>query len=123
MSDDAESILMQARNGSSRALEVFMWRVLKRTYPGWTWRTEVDPWGGVAKIQNMDLSTKFGYTIPIRSMTGKNTTAKTIRGGGEILERYRKKRSGVDFWDKFNVPRVTPNSLEAAGGDHSERLF
>ena len=118
-----ESIIEQAKGGDSRTIEVYAFRNLHKTYPNWNWRVECDPWGGVLQVQNMSLSTKYGYVIKLRELNGKNLTRKVINAGGEILERWRQRRGKTDFFEKEYLPRVKPHSLEAAGGDTSERVF
>ena len=68
---------------------------LEQKYPGWLWAVRVID-GGVG-VKSMRLSGNWGFILHADKID--NDYKVVVNAGGEILERYRQKRS------KFNEDR------------------
>jgi len=60
---------------------------LDKAYPGHLWAVDVN--GGMLNIRNLLLSAEWGYRIKVLSLyTASDLSARVLKGGGEILERF-----------------------------------
>lgn len=83
-----------------RELEVAeaMFRKLMEHYPGHFWTTEVNMRQGIAQIKIKHLMTAgHGYIIKLKDLWSDPGMMCVVRGGGEILERYKIPRSTFDL--------------------------
>ena len=73
---------------------------LHATYPGHLWGVTVLDDGAILDIRNLALSGIWGFRIKLADFIHSSSAlkAQVLRGGGELLERYRVSRSkhGVD---------------------------
>jgi hypothetical protein len=77
--------------------------LLHKHYPGHLWATAID--GGFLDIRNLMISGDMGYRVKIGQLfSGSDWDKKVMRAGGEILERYRKRRGVVDEAGIHNLP-------------------
>ncbi|MBF0423693.1 MAG: hypothetical protein HQL73_11950 [Magnetococcales bacterium] len=77
--------------------------LLWHAYPGYRWAVTVA--GGLARIRNLDLSGRWGFDLPLKTVTNDPLGQTVVRAGGEILERYRLARRPCDA-DRLNeLPR------------------
>lgn len=66
---------------------------LTKHYPGHLWAVNVDSHQGIATIQNMRLSGRWGFVLKLRDLAYEDEIAReAMRAGGELLERYRLSR-------------------------------
>lgn len=70
--------------------------VLERHYPGHFFLVEVDSRGGIAHISIPILTENWRYNIPLPLLHGDPSMRMVVKAGGEILERWRIPRSGLD---------------------------
>lgn len=67
--------------------------VLEKHYPGHLWAVKVDSSQGVAAVQNLRLSGRWGFMLKLRDLTYQDEIAReAMQAGGELLERYRLSR-------------------------------
>jgi len=59
-------------------------------YPGYLW--QVGMIGDVVYVQNLNLSKKQGFKVPVHDIDPEGRVL--MRAGGELLERYGCKRAG-----------------------------
>jgi hypothetical protein len=77
---------------------------LVKIYPNTNWNVQVDMTGGTVVVSNPDVSSKRGYHIDLnRSINEIEQMLGSV--GGEILERGRLARAGVDPDDVENRVR------------------
>lgn len=70
---------------------------LNAQYPGHLWAVRVQSRQGICTIHNMALSDQWGYVINVDKLfSASQLTAKAIKGGGEILERFKVARGRVN---------------------------
>lgn len=70
---------------------------LNAAYPGHLWAVNVNGAGGVADIYNFSLSGNWGFRIKLPQVYSMSDFRKqVIRGGGEMLERFRLSRGAAD---------------------------
>ncbi|MGH2721615.1 MAG: hypothetical protein ACRDJO_08435 [Actinomycetota bacterium] len=63
--------------------------VLDKHYPGHTWAVNVDSKQGIATVQNLRLSGRWGFYLKLRDLTYHDEIEReAMRAGGELLERY-----------------------------------
>lgn len=65
--------------------------MLHKHYPGYLWGVNVDPQGGIMTVMNLTLSGEWGFIIKLAKLDPEYRAV--MRGGGEILERFRLSRS------------------------------
>jgi hypothetical protein len=80
-------------------------------YPGYDWKVAVNAIGGIASIKLPRLHhSALGYNIPMDMLATDPNLLLVVRGGGELLERFRLSRTGVnkaEYTDKIkNRPAV-----------------
>ena len=74
-----------------------MAEALHAAYPGHLWAVQVSHETGMADIRNLYLSGNWGYRIKIPAIYSASDFKKQVlRGGGEMLERYRLRRGAAD---------------------------
>lgn len=74
-----------------------MAEALHAEYPGHLWAVQVIGEQGVCYIRNLALSGNYGYTILLPQVYSASDFRKqVVRGGGEILERFKQRRGAVD---------------------------
>lgn len=82
-----DSIRMDSQQMSDMLLAKNTADALDRAYPGHLWAVDVN--GGVLNIRNLLLSATMGWRIKVpRIYSASELHARTIRAGGEILERF-----------------------------------
>lgn len=70
---------------------------LHTAYPGHLWAVQVEGKKGVCYIRNLALVGNWGFVIKLPAIYSASEFKKRVlRGGGEILERYRLRRGAVD---------------------------
>lgn len=72
---------------------------LTRHYPGYQWGAKVK--GGMITVINATIPSGYGFQIPVADLEEK----VVIMAGGETLERYRLKASGLDIDRLLAQPR------------------
>lgn len=66
---------------------------LTKHYPGHPWAVNVDSRQGIATVQNMRLSGRWGFMLKLRDLAYEDEIAREAKqAGGELLERYRLSR-------------------------------
>jgi len=70
--------------------------VLIKHYPAHLWGVNVDLRGGIVQVTNMRLSGRWGFVLLLKDVLADTTNRLIINAGGELLERYRMKRTGFD---------------------------
>jgi hypothetical protein len=77
-----------------------MAETLHKHYPGHLWGVHCDWKGGVADIRNLGLSGNWGFRIVLKGPNGFYTASdldkQVMRGGGELLERFRQRRGAAN---------------------------
>jgi hypothetical protein len=71
--------------------------LLQQHYPGWTWAIQINQFGRMMNIFCLELHLTWGYTIRIMEAEHDPTRAIFIKAGGEILERFKMPRAGIDY--------------------------
>lgn len=75
-----------------------MAEALHAAYPGHLWAVQVQGKAGVADVRNLMLSGNWGFRIKLPAIYSASDFKKQVlRGGGEILERYRLRRGAADM--------------------------
>jgi len=90
---------------------------LTRHYPGHLWAVNVDSHQGVATIQNMRLSGRWGFVLKFPDLTYEDEIAReAMRAGGELLERYRLSRGRFrpDEYEILRTNKIGDFILDAA---------
>lgn len=62
---------------------------LNKHYPGYMWMLNIDVRGGVVDIQNLDISSRYGYREYLSIVQEDIGLKSIIRGAGEMLERAK----------------------------------
>lgn len=71
---------------------------LHTAYPGHLWAVQVQGDQGVATVRNLALVGNWGFILHLPTIYSASEYKKrVVRGGGEILERYRLRRGRADF--------------------------
>ena len=84
---------------SQKIAKIEMWMAkhlgsaLVRTYPGRQWGVQINLEGGLLVVLCPSLSNEKGYHILLKGDTIHALELKTLRAGGEILERYNVSRN------------------------------
>ena len=90
-------------DGRDDALVARILGKLWQHYPGWAWYVEIPPNQNIIVIKNFDLGARgkpWGFVIHKDSI---DPSLKIVmRGGGEILERWRRRRGRVAVADLMN---------------------
>lgn len=92
------------------ALAAVIWEHLQRLYPGHPWEVIVEHRTGMASIYLQGFSA-WGWHIRLADLKSDPGLRLVTKGGGELLERFRLPRSGLDFatflWahETFNTVR------------------
>lgn len=84
--------------------------MLHRHYPGHAWGVRCT--GGVAIVQNMALSGKWGFVLHSDKLQGPDAEKRVMRAGGELLERYRisRAKAGVEqAVERFKAVMARPS--------------
>lgn len=77
---------------------------LYTAYPGYLWGVNIE--GSVVNIRCINLSGMYGYTLHIPAIYSASEWKKSVmRAGGEILERYRQSRRGLNQQDVLQAKR------------------
>lgn len=70
---------------------------LHKHYPGHLWAVTCDGPKGIATIRNLMLSGNMGYVLHLSTIySASEWDKRVLMAGGEILERYRVMRAGLD---------------------------
>ena len=88
LNPNALQISLLAKRVATRTAEV-----LNRHYPRHVWRINVDPEGGVVNVQHRDLPGRWGFTDKLALWNER----RMVIFAGELLERYRVKRTMADI--------------------------
>jgi hypothetical protein len=76
---------------------------LEKHYPGYMWAADIQ--GGLLNIRNMNLSGRMGFTIKhVNSYSASDLDKQLMRGGGEILERFRVHRGNIEHDAVASLP-------------------
>lgn len=74
------------------------------SFPGYLWGVNVE--GSLVNIRCINLSGQYGYTLHIPAIYSASEWKKNVRNaGGEILERYRQSRRGLNEQDVLQAKR------------------
>lgn len=76
---------------------------LHKHFPGYMWAVHADAKNNIATVQNLALSGEFGFYLHLDKIDNHNK--KIIHAGGEILERYRVSRAGMDEAQVLDLKR------------------
>lgn len=83
---------------------------LHTAYPGHIWAVSVDGSIGFADVRNLALSGNWGYRLKLDKIYSASEFKKRVlRGGGEMLERYRMARG------KFREDQYSDIPMDFAG--------
>ena len=81
---------------------------LNKHYPGHLWAVYVKD--SLIYVKNLMLSGKWGFIVKTADcFSATELNRRLVRAGGELLERYRQRRTGVDMDGIMGQP------LDAAG--------
>jgi len=69
---------------------------LNKHYPGHAWAVTANVETGLVQVRNLKLSGKLGFILKMDDMSTDPGMRLVIRAGGEILERYRLSRRGIN---------------------------
>ena len=85
--------------GTDEFLCAAIFSVLFGSYPGHFWEVKADAAQGIAIIRiPILMGSTLGYTLHLDKITSPNDLKRAvIRAGGEILERWRIPRGGLDL--------------------------
>ena len=84
-------------NANDLVLSKDMAEALHAAYPGHLWAVQVQSKQGMADVRNLMLSGNWGFRIKLPAIYSASDFKKQVlRGGGEILERYRLRRGAAD---------------------------
>lgn len=72
-------------------------------YPGHPWLVQVPRDQGVAIIKHPMLSALYGMVIHLKDLNSDRGMRLVVKMGGEILERWNQKRTGLDFDEMMNA--------------------
>jgi hypothetical protein len=97
---DSDIATTQAELAESKRIA----EILQRHYPGHLWAVNVDARGGMATIQNLGLSGRWGFYIRLAEIVNDPFMSKVVHAGGELLERYRVSRGRAQQDELDNVP-------------------
>ncbi|MFA5387492.1 MAG: hypothetical protein WC322_03815 [Candidatus Paceibacterota bacterium] len=79
---------------------------LNARFPGYLWAVHCQWQQGIAIVRNLSVSAKYGYVIHILKVwSASEMDRQADKAGGEILERYRLNRAGIDF-DQYDAHPV-----------------
>jgi len=67
--------------------------MLEKHYPGWAWAVNIS--GGVMNVHSLKLSGTWGFRIKLKDLDP--AYHKVLLAGGEVLERYNKRRGRFDI--------------------------
>ena len=106
-----------AQHGDDGRDDALLWRVqakLWRHYPGWAWYVEIPPAQNIIVIKNFDLGGNLNkpWGFVIHKNTLGSDMKMVVRGGGELLERYNRRRGRVTAAD-LNDPKLPWQKPEA----------
>lgn len=91
---------------------------LHAAYPGHLWAVQVQGDQGIADIRNLALVGNWGFRLRLPTIYSASEFKKRVlRGGGEILERYRVRRGRADADEIEALPM---DRLGRILGDHSK---
>ena len=79
--------------------------LLVRRFPGFLWAVKPDQRGGVIDIYCLNFSASYGYTIRLLELQTDPKMREVVRGGAEILRRFRYPGTRFDRELANNVPR------------------
>lgn len=75
-----------------------MAEALHQAYPGHLWAVTCDGKTGMADIRNLGLSGSWGFRLKLKHIYSASEFKRDVlRGGGELLERYRLSRGRLDI--------------------------
>jgi hypothetical protein len=78
-------------------------------YPGYDWKVAVNAIGGVASIKLPRLHhSALGYNILMSDLASDPDLRHVVRGGGELLERFRLTRTRVNKAEYTDAIRNRP---------------
>lgn len=79
--------------------------LLEKHYPGWQWAIQINEFGGMMSIFNLHLHDAWGYTMRIIEIEHDPTRSIFVKGGGELLERFKMPRGRIDYAALVNMER------------------
>lgn len=79
-------------------------------YPQRVWHIHADSQNGIVDVILADATTRYGYTVHLKSKTLFELQREAVFGGGEILERFNLSRER-----KFNREAVDALKRNARG--------
>jgi hypothetical protein len=71
--------------------------LLHKHYPGWHWAIQINQFGGMMNIFNLHLHDTWGFAIRIIEAERDPSRNIFVKAGGDILERFKMPRRGIDF--------------------------
>ena len=72
-----------------------VWQVLHWHYPSHCWGVSVDHQQGIVQII-LPVFSDWSFVVKISDLKGDPAMKAVVRAGGEMLERWRMPRSGLD---------------------------
>jgi len=83
---------------------------LYTSFPGYLWGVTISE--SVVDVRCLNLSGQWGYTLHIPAIYSASEWKRTVRNaGGEILERYRQSRRGLNEQDVLQAKRDFAGNL------------
>jgi len=92
----------EAINGLDMSACMRAGEMLERHYPGWAWAVNIS--GGVMNVHSLKLSGTWGFRIKLKNLDPEYH--KVLLAGGEVLERYGKRRGRYNM----DIHGVTPGT-------------
>lgn len=87
----------QRSDTADLALSRDLGEALNAKYPGHLWAVRVQSEQGIAMIHNLMFSGEWGYVLRLdKTYSASELRQRAIRGGGEILERFKAVRGRLD---------------------------
>jgi hypothetical protein len=71
--------------------------VLHERFPGWRWAIQINEFGRMMNLFNLDLHDTWGYTIRIMEIEHDPSRKIFVKAGTEILERFGMRAAGIDY--------------------------
>lgn len=98
-----DDIEQEKRNQQDQLRAKRLCEVLEKHYPGYVWMAFVDSRNGIANFWTPTTSGTHGYTLKLAEWDSNDKAI--IKGGGEILERFRLVRGRMQEDQVMNLKR------------------
>lgn len=80
---------------------------LHQHYPGHLWGVNVEGAQGMAYVRLLSVSGRYGFKLRLpANYSASEFRARVVRGGGEILERYRLTRGAANADQLAALPKT-----------------